>query len=55
MKCCNIFFFFFKFKVETLLEYHVHWIEESPPLFSQERGQWLFALLTKVRISNIDL
>ncbi|KZS01392.1 Survival of motor neuron protein-interacting protein 1 [Daphnia magna] len=35
-----------QFMVETLLEYNVQWLEETS--FSQQRGQWLYALLAKL-------
>ena len=38
--------FIIQYKVETLLEYNAHWLEESG--FSQLRGQWIYALLAKL-------
>lgn len=35
-----------QFMVETLLEYNVQWLEETN--FTQQRGQWLYALLAKL-------
>ena len=35
-----------QYQVETLLEYNVRWLEEVE--FSQQRGQWLYALLVKL-------
>jgi len=35
-----------QYQVETLLEYNIRWLEEKE--FSQQRGQWLYALLIKL-------
>jgi len=35
-----------QYQVETLLEYNIRWLEEKE--FSQQRGQWLYALLAKL-------
>lgn len=42
----TLLFLLMQFMVETLLEYNKQWLEETN--FTQQRGQWLYALLAKL-------